>query len=138
MTTTLNPPRQWRTDAAEQLLGVEPIDALLGELARTTQEWAALFALHGPGGAWEAQRKALWCLLATEIRDAAATRGEKITEGAIEQRAHAHPRYIRFCDEAIVSRTRYAVLESERESLTMRVNRGQALLRVNVPQERGG
>lgn len=122
---------------AEARAGVEPLDAIVAELQATDAEFAALWALHGPGNAWDAQRKALWCLVATDMRDDAATKGEKVTEAALEQRAHAHPKYRRFLEEGIVTRTRFAELESQRTVLVMKANRGQAVLRMVANEPRG-
>lgn len=117
-------------------LGVEPLDEIVAGLQATDEEYAQLWALHGPGNGWDTQRKALWSLLATEMRDDAATKGEKVTEAALEQRAHAHPKYQRFLTDGIVSRARFAHLESIRGVLTLRANRGQALARILANEPR--
>ncbi|HET9948791.1 MAG TPA: hypothetical protein VFQ22_07705 [Longimicrobiales bacterium] len=113
----------------ERALGVEPLDELLADLDKTEAEWARGAALYGPGGTLDNLRKALLCTIALRIRDAKAEKGEKVTEAAIEQMAHADVGYREFLDQHTMARAEWLTLDAQRQAILMRINRGQALLR---------
>lgn len=91
------------------------VEDALGRYAQLTDENADLFALYANGAAlWDAHRKQLWCALADSLRDRALTAGTKMTEAAIEQRAHADPEYQAFLFRSQQEKARYHVVEAER------------------------
>lgn len=87
--------------------GLDPLVLLaeMGDLARTSADDFALWA--GGGCVWEAERKALWCRIADAIRVTAKMHGEKMTEAAIEQAAHADAEYQTFIASARLSAAHY-------------------------------
>lgn len=96
-------------------------DACAAELAATDEEHARLEARFGPGGTWDAQRKAHRSLYAVQIRDDAREKQEKLTEPMVEERAACHPQVTAWLDTAERDRMRYAVLTSERETIRERM-----------------
>lgn len=122
----------------EGRIGVAPIEDLLAELAATEEEWSQLYGQHGPGGAFDAYRKAYRAVIACEIRDAAATAGRKVTESEVEDRACAHPKYQRLLDQAIIDRARFAALDARRASVMERVRRDNRLVDFRSREPHGG
>lgn len=127
-----DPFAQMRADM-ELSNGAEPLDELLAELDATEDEWAAGWALYGPGGLLGDLRKSLLDATAQELRTAALklnTTGQKITDGLIDEMAHADESYREFIDEHIARRKDWIKLDKRRTQIEMRINRGQAMLRV--------
>jgi hypothetical protein len=113
----------------EQRAGVQPISdieaetlRLEEELAETDQEYSDLWALYGPGGTHDADRRRERGTLAVEIRDAFATQGKKITETEVEDRACQHPAYKRLCDDAVIGRAKFKMLETRRARIERRLD----------------
>ncbi len=114
----------------EQSFGAEPIDVLLSDLDNTEEEWADSAALFGAGGLFDAQRKAKLCTVAMEIRDMLFKQGGKATESLIDQMAHADKQYIEWLDDMQLRRAQWLAMDAHRDGLVLRINRGQAMLRV--------
>lgn len=94
---TRSPAEQLRADM-ELSNGAEPLDELLAELDKTERAWAEGAALYGPGGLFDAQRKAKLSTIGVELRDMLTKQGGKVTESAIDQMAHADEGYLKFLD----------------------------------------
>lgn len=134
MTATAFDPKQLRADM-ELSNGAEPLDELLAELDRTEDEWANGGALYGDRGLLGDLRKALLDATAMEVREQILklnTTGQKITDGMIEQMAHADEHYRQFLDEHVIRKAEWIKLDSQRKKIEMRVNRGQAMLRLGA------
>ncbi len=112
----------------EQRIGIEPLDRLHAERDKIVTELAPLRARHGPGGVWEAQRKVEWSKLAVVLREG-QPEGKRMTEAEIEQRAHAHDRYVQFLVTGVIEKERYFTLETQLDGIADRINRGQAIAR---------
>lgn len=128
---TRSPAEQMRADM-ELSNGAEPLDELLAELDKTEATWAEGAALYGPGGLFDAQRKAKLCVIGVELRDMLTKNGGKVTEASIDQMAHADDGYLKFLDEHERLRGDWLLLNAQRDAIMLRVQRGQALLRVNA------
>jgi hypothetical protein len=112
--------------------GAEPLDELLAELDATEDEWADGWALYGPGGLLDDQRKALLDATAMELREMMKAQGGKVTDGLIDEMAHADERYKKFLDEHVIKRAEWIRLDKKRDRIEMRFNRGQSLLRIGA------
>ena len=88
-------------------------------LARTEREWAALAAVHGPGGTADAGRRLVRAQVAAAMREAAHTAGTKVTEAALDDMATASDEHKRALSDQTAEGTRYRLLESERERARM-------------------
>ena len=122
--------------ALEVTHGVEPLDRLLAALDSCAEEWSEGAALFGPGGTLDNLRKAKLSTIALQIRDERNTKGEKVTDGLVEQLAHAHPDYIAWLDQQTANRANWLALDAYRQGVWARINRGQAMIRV-AAMERG-
>lgn len=69
---------------------------------------AALFERTGQAGnMWEHERKIVQAELRERIRDQFAQRGEKVTDGRIEDLANAHPEYREFYRVGLAAKEEY-------------------------------
>jgi hypothetical protein len=109
MSTTLD--AEDHAGAAEQL--IDDIEAL--ENTR-----APLYAVYGPGGTWEAERKCLLSACAVAYRMDAADEKRKVTEAAVNDLAHDHADYRTRIDLATEERTKMALLDAEIAAKTRR------------------
>lgn len=105
---------------------------MLAELDKTESAWSEGAALYGPGGLFDAQRKAKLSVIGVELREMLTKQGGKVTESAIDQMAHADEGYLKFLDEHERLRADWLLLNAQRDAIMLRVQRGQALLRVNA------
>jgi hypothetical protein len=101
--------------------------ALIDDIEALENTRAPLYAVYGPGGTWEAERKVLLCTCATLIRHNHTNAG-KVTEAQIDQMAHAHPDYCDRIDQATEERTRMALLDAEIAAKTRRYELARARL----------
>lgn len=118
--------------ALESRADIDSLEDLHARRRQILPEYAALRALHGPGGKWDAKRKAL--LEATKIRARMVCDAEqkKTTEGLIDAMAHGDDQYVAFVDEGIVSATRYVELETSVTEIEERIrNREFSILAYN-------
>lgn len=97
----------------------EEIEALFQQLSETQDTWAGGAALYGPGGLWDATRKARLALTAADIRD--SYNGEKITESKIDEMAHAHPDYNAWLDRCTIERAKWLTLDAERTAIMLKL-----------------
>jgi hypothetical protein len=81
-----------RQTALEHRAGIDSLDALLHQRRTLVDRVKTLRAKYGPGGSFEARRKAHRSGIAVELRNAAKEKGEKLTEAAIEDMAASDPR----------------------------------------------
>jgi len=116
----------------EMANGATPLDELLAELDESEAEWADGAALYGNGGMFNDKRKSLLSIIALRIRDERAGEGKKSTEDMIEQMAHADKEYVKFLDGHIGRRAKWLALDAHRDGIVMRVNRGQAMLKIGA------
>lgn len=116
----------------ERANGAEPLDGLLAELDETEAEWADGASLYGAGGLFNDKRKSLLSITALRIRDERAENGLKSTDAMIDDLSHADKEYRLFLDSHIGRRAKWLALDAHRDSIVMRVNRGQAMLKVGA------
>jgi hypothetical protein len=74
---------------------------------------APLWAVYGPGGTYEAERKNMWCMCAVAVRSDAQQAGTKTSEAAIEQAAHCTTQYRDFLNQAEDDRTQLALIDAQ-------------------------
>jgi hypothetical protein len=87
--------------------------ALIDDIEALENTRAPLYAVYGPGGTWDAERKSLLCMCATIVRAEAEGNGKKLTEAAIDQIAHGDERYVERVNGATEERTKMALLDAE-------------------------
>lgn len=116
----------------ERSNGAEPLDGLLAELDDTEAEWADGASLYGAGGLFNDKRKSYLSSIALRIRDELRESGGKITDDLVDQRSHADKEYRKFLDDHIVRRAKWLALDAHRDGIVMRVNRGQAMLKIGA------
>jgi hypothetical protein len=81
---------------------------------------APLWAVYGPGGTWEAERKAVLCGGAIIVRHQALVDGQKISEAAIDHIAHQRQGYCDRITQATVERTQLALIDAQINKKTRR------------------
>lgn len=118
--------------------GGEAYDRLAAELAATDQEWADLEAVYGPGGSWDARRKAYRSGYAILLRDQARERGEKVTEAMIEERAAAHAAVLSWLAASELEKARHSLLGAQREAITERIRHLRAVMFASSAEARLG
>jgi hypothetical protein len=113
----------------EARMGLPPLEVLLAERDELVKTTATLRAKHGPFGGYEAQRKIEWCKIATLLRAEALEKSEKMTEAALEQKAHADPRYFDFITRAMQEKADWAVAENRIQGIADTILRANAIAR---------
>jgi hypothetical protein len=111
----------------EARVGIAPLDALQADRRALVTQVAALKGLYGPFGGFDARRKVLLAICASEAREAA--REVKTTEAAITDAAHAHEAYRDWITRTELERAEYIVLEDAITAITERIHRDNALIR---------
>lgn len=114
-------------EARAEIDSLEDLHARRRSLLR---EYAPLRALHGPGGKWDARRKAMLEATKVQARMDMQKAGEKITESAVDTAGHAHENYIKFIEDGITSATRYVELETEISEIEERIKNRETVLYV--------
>lgn len=105
------------TDAHSIMEEADPAQ-LARRLHETNLQRAPLWARYGPGGTFDHQRKTLLCTIADGIRLGAT---EKLTEAAIDQKAHIDPRYAALLDSALEERTVLARFDADALLIEQRI-----------------
>jgi hypothetical protein len=114
--------------ALEAKAEAESLEELHQERREIVSELAALEALHGMNGLWDDKRRSLRAAIATEIRDRMAAEGKKVTEGLIEDMAHADHRYTDFIDHGLADRMQYLQLKVRRDEIQERIRNRELTL----------
>jgi len=117
------------TGDVESRMGLQPVEELLAERDVLVRKVADLRARHGPFGTYQDLRKIELAQIAQTIRAAALRDSVKLTEAAIDEAAHADPRYIQFVVTATKQRAEWAILEAMIEGIDFTIQRGQAIAR---------
>jgi hypothetical protein len=99
---------------------------LIDDIEALENTRAPLYAVYGPGGTWDAERKALLCACATRVRNELAA--TKVTEAHIDQFAHQDARYTGRIVQAETERTQMALLDAEIAAKTRRFELARARL----------
>lgn len=113
----------------EHRMGVVPLETLLAERDTLVKQVAPLRAKYGAWGTFEALRKIRLAQLAQLKRAELLRDGERLTEAAIEDAAHADERYVDFVTQATSERATWAVLENRVQGITDTIMRGQSVAR---------
>ncbi len=98
--------------ALESRFDLASLEGLHALRRQMLPEYAALRALHGPGGKWDAKRKAMLEAMKIRARMELTKNGEKVTEAAIDSYGHADTQYVAFIEEGIAGATRLVELET--------------------------
>jgi hypothetical protein len=120
----------------ESRVGIESLDALLHARAELVQKAASYYALYGPFGTAEHRRKVALALAELQARSDFAAVGEKVTEGKVEAVARTHPTYLKYLDEMEAGRAQWLLIETELQSITDKIHRGNHLTRYAATEPR--
>ena len=120
----------------ESRIGVDHIELHAQRWRDLSKQRAPLHAVYGPGGTFDAQRKANLSTIKMEIRAEATLSGSKLTVDEIDSMAHADDRYVEFITKAVQDRTKLAEIEDEMKTLEWVINREQALIRAYSSEPR--
>jgi len=119
--------------AFESRAEIDSLDDLQTRRRQLMPEYAALRALHGSFGKWDARRKQMLSAIQVSVRMEARQREEKVTEAYVEQLAHADDRYAQLVEDGIVGATRYYELETEISEIEEKIrNRELCILAFNA------
>lgn len=131
MVNPYNPAVQYAPNVGdvEARAGVEPLDVLLAERDALVRKLSRLRGLYGPVGLFGHHRKIELARIAAMLRAQYTADGTKVSEARIDEEAHSHPDYAAFIAHGTVEAAQWVEAEEMLESVTMRVSRGQALLR---------
>lgn len=108
-------------------MGISSIEELLAERDILVREVAYLRSRHGPGGVYTDLRKIKLALIAAKIRAEVLRDGKKITDGTVDDLAHADPAYIAFVAQATDEKADWAIKENQIDGITETINRGQVV-----------
>jgi hypothetical protein len=113
----------------ESRIGIPPLEELLAERDHFVQQVAPLRARHGPFGSYNDLRKIELAQIAQVLRLQAMRDSVKQTEAALDEAAHADPRYVAFVVQATKEKAEWAILENQIQGIEDTINRGQAVAR---------
>lgn len=118
----------WESEMApHDIADVEPLAKLHHEMDQKKARYAALWALYGPGGVWEHDRKALLASLSQTARHALLASGLKFTEAMIDESARASGKYMECLGTAKKERTEFEMLDLELDQIRHRIRRGDSI-----------
>jgi hypothetical protein len=120
----------------EDRVGTGHIEHHVARWLTLSKERAPLHAVHGPGGTYDARRKANVSTIKMQVRAESVAAGQKLTVDEIDAIAHADDRYVDFITGATMDRTRLAEIEDAMEGIKMVVNREQGLIRAYAQEPR--
>lgn len=120
----------------ESRVGIESLDSLLHERSELVKKAASLYAMYGPFGTIEHRRKVALALAELQVRSDFAAVGEKVTEGKVDAAARTHPTYLAFLDGMEEGRAEWLITETDIQSITDRINRGNHLTRYAATEPR--
>lgn len=114
----------------EARVGVDHIDELQAERRAIVAQLAPLRAQYGPGGTFDARRKAFRSAVANEIAlRVTAERGKAPSEAELERLAAGDERVLRWMDAAETDMATYHLLENALAEKTELIRRDDALVR---------
>ena len=120
----------------ENRIGIGHVDEHAARYLNLSKEAAPLRAKYGPGGTFDAQRKADLSAIRMLLRARYADKDEKVSEARLDEEAHCHRGYVEFIGNATTERARLAELDAELETLQWLVNREQGLIRYTTNEPR--
>jgi hypothetical protein len=125
---TMQEPRTRRD--LEATIGVDFIEVLQADRRALIQEIAPLRARYGPGGTWDARRKAVRSARANEIAgELTRERGKAPSEAEVERLAAGDAFTLAQLDAAEEEMARYYLLEDRIQELTELIRRDDLLIR---------
>jgi hypothetical protein len=107
--------------SVESRAEVESLDELHQARRELMPQFAALKALHGTFGLYDAKRKAILAAIHIRVRMELRDAQEKVTEALVDSMAHADEQYQRFLDESLTDRIRFIELDTEVSELEERI-----------------
>lgn len=114
----------------EMTIGVDRIEVLQADRRALVKDVAPLRAKYGPGGVFDARRKAFRSAVANEIADRITReRGKAPSEAELERLAAGDERVIAWLDRAEQEMAEYHLLEDRIQELTELVRRDESLIR---------
>lgn len=114
-------------DELESRMGITPLEELLARRADLVAQVAPLRAKYGPGGTWDAQRKATVSTIAMRLRAQATAENRKLTEAAADDGAHADDDYVALVTQATLERAAMMVLDDQIQAVNDEIQRGNVL-----------
>jgi vacuolar-type H+-ATPase subunit D/Vma8 len=102
--------------------------ALIDDIEAAENTRAPLWAVYGPGGTWEAERKNILSVCALQIRAQSLAEGVKMTEAWLDSASHGHAEYVARVNLATEERTTMALLDAEIAAKTRRYELARARL----------
>lgn len=118
----------------ERANGAEPLDGLLGRARWGSQKRSGRMVPRSMVLAGYSTISGSpicpWSHFASEMN--LRESGGKVTDDLVDQKSHADKEYVKFLNDHIVRRAKWLALDAHRDSIVMRVNRGQAMLKVGA------
>ena len=127
---------QDRFDEAQARCGVQPVDELLHQREMLISSHSTLLAKHQSYNIFDAERKKRLAVAALRVRDDLLAKGEKLTEKAVEDRAHADPAYQQFLSDWVVEGAQAVVVQDKIDAITERIRRGGLVMRAHASEPR--
>lgn len=120
----------------ETRMGITPVEELLAERMDLVRRSADLRARYGPWGTWDALRRAQLSTIRMRLRAEAARDKLRTSEAALDDAAHADPRYLELITEATRERAELARLDAMIEGIDATIRRADAIARYLTAEAR--
>jgi hypothetical protein len=112
----------------EQKAEIDSLDALHAKRRQLLPEYSALKALHGQNGKYDLRRKNRLEAAKIQARMDMEKEGAKITEAAVDARAHTDAGYEKFIEDGITAGTRFIVVENDMNEINERIENRLSML----------
>lgn len=127
---------EWPEGELEARIGIAPLEQLQDERRTLVNRSAILAARHGNYGTYDAERKIMLSALKATLRAQAVRDKVKVTEGSLDEDAHAHADYRDFITASTKERAEWIKTDRQIQDITERINRGQMLGRYAAMEPR--
>jgi hypothetical protein len=122
----------------ESRADLDSLEDLHAQRRQLLPEYAALRALHGTFGKWDARRKQMLAAIYVSVRMDAQAKGEKTTEAYLDALARADERYARLIDEGIDGATRFVELDTQMSEVMEKIRNRELAMSTYTAEVRLG
>lgn len=115
-------------EVIEARVGIQGIEELHDQRRTLVSVASGLRALHGPFGSSEVRRKIILSGIRDKIRTQYQVSATKVTEAALDDKAHAAPEYIAYVDDIIQQREQLVLVENSLLEINDLITRDNTLI----------
>lgn len=115
-------------EAIEARIGIQGIEELHDQRRTLVSVASGLRALHGPFGSGEVRRKIILSGIRDKIRTQHQVSGTKVTEAALDDKAHASTEYVAYVEDMIRQREQLVLVDNSLLEINDLITRDNTLV----------